>query len=159
MVAILSLLVGGQEVFAQQRKLGLGLSINEPTGIIAKLWTSNVNAFAFGLGWSARGDRFGKHYSSYNGDNRVHVHMDYLWHSFEAIRTAEQLPLYYGIGGRLNSGAGYGSSLAARGIIGVAWIPQTMPIDIFLELVPSFQFTSTTGSTLDAAIGARYFFR
>ncbi len=37
---------------AQERKFGLGVMIGEPTGFSAKLWTSNSNAFDFGLGWS-----------------------------------------------------------------------------------------------------------
>ena len=40
-----------QDSLAQQRKFGLGVIIGEPTGLSAKLWTSSVNAFDFGLGW------------------------------------------------------------------------------------------------------------
>jgi len=40
---------------AQERGFGLGVIIGEPTGISAKLWTSPVNAFDFGLGWSIGG--------------------------------------------------------------------------------------------------------
>ncbi len=143
---------------AQDRAFGLGVIIGEPTGISAKLWTSSANAFDFGLGWSFGGDRIGKYKGYYNGGRRVHFHMDYLWHSFEAIRSSERFPLYYGIGGRINSGAGYDGSLAIRGVFGIAWLPHNTPIDVFLELVPSLQLTSTTGFGLDAGIGARYFF-
>ncbi|MDD8018799.1 MAG: hypothetical protein PHP42_10540, partial [Bacteroidota bacterium] len=83
---------------AQQQTFGLGLIIGEPTGISAKLWTSPVNAFDFGLGWSMRGDRMGTNYGYYNGGRNVHFHMDYLWHSFEVIQSSERFPLYYGIG-------------------------------------------------------------
>ncbi|MDP1676455.1 MAG: DUF3996 domain-containing protein [Bacteroidota bacterium] len=142
---------------AQARRFGLGVIIGEPAGISAKLWTSNHNAFDFGLGWSVGGDRMGRYYY-YNGTNRVHVHMDYLWHSFDAIRSSEQFSLFYGIGGRINSGAGYEASVAVRGVLGIAWLPRETPIDIFLELVPMFQLTSSSGFGLDAGVGARYFF-
>lgn len=147
-----------QDSVAQQRGFGLGVIIGEPTGISAKLWTSPVNAFDFGLGWSIGGDRIGKYKGNYNGGSRVHFHMDYLWHSFEAIHSSERFPLYYGIGGRMNSGAGYDASVAVRGVFGIAWLPQNTPIDVFVELVPSLQLTSSIGFGMDAGIGARYFF-
>ena len=154
----LLLFLSSQATFSQERGFGLGVVIGEPTGISAKLWTSSVNAFDFGLGWSIGGDRIGKYKGYYDGGSRVHFHMDYLWHSFDAIRSSERFPLYYGIGGRMNNGAGYDASLAVRGVFGIAWLPHNTPIDVFLELVPSLQLTSSTGFAIDAGLGARYFF-
>ena len=149
----------GQVAHAQDRKFGLGVIIGEPTGISAKLWTSSVNAFDFGLGWSIGGDRIVKYRGDYYvGGNRVHFHMDYLWHSFDAIHSSERFPLFYGVGGRVNSGAGYDGSVAIRGVFGIAWLPHNTPIDVFLELAPSLQFAYGTGFGIDAGIGARYFF-
>ncbi len=145
-----------QNAVAQQGGFGLGIIIGEPTGISAKLWTSQETAFDFGLGWSIEGDRINNRY--YNGTSRVHFHMDYLWHSFHAIHSSERFPLYYGIGGRINSGAGYNSSVAVRGVLGIEWLPRETPIDVFLELVPMLQLTSSSGFGLDAGIGARYYF-
>jgi hypothetical protein len=155
--AALLFLVTGQ-TSAQERKFGLGVIIGEPSGLSAKLWTSPSTAFDFGLGWSVGGDRISRYDGSYNGGTRVHVHMDYLWHSFDAIESSERFPLYYGIGGRVNTGAGYNSSAAVRGVIGVVWLPRETPVDIFLEVVPSLQLTSSTGFAIDAGLGARYFF-
>ena len=148
-----------QVSFAQDRTFGLGVILGEPTGLSAKLWTSPTTAFDFGLGWSVGGDRIGGHYDgSYNGGSRVHFHMDYLWHSFDAISSTERFPVYYGIGGRINSGAGYNSSAAVRGVIGIAWMPRQTPIDIFFEVVPSLQVTSSSGFAIDGGLGARYYF-
>ena len=147
-----------QESVAQGRSFGLGIIIGEPTGLSAKLWTSSTTAFDFGFGWSVGGDRIGKYNGTYDGGGRVHVHVDYLWHSFDVIHSAEQVQFYYGLGGRLNNGAGYNSSLAIRGVLGAAWFPDETPIDVFLELVPSLQVTSSTGIGIDAGIGARYYF-
>ena len=157
-VIAICLLLAVQGSVAQDHGFGLGVIIGEPTGISAKLWTSPVNAFDFGLGWSIGGDRIGNYKGNYDGRSRVHFHMDYLWHAFEAIHSSERFPLYYGIGGRFNNGAGYDASIAVRGVFGIAWLPHSTPIDIFLELVPSLQLTSTTGFSLDAGLGARYFF-
>jgi len=157
-VNALCLLLTVRMSVAQERPFGLGIIIGEPTGISAKLWTSPVTAFDFGLGWSIGGDRIGNYKGDYNGGSRVHFHMDYLWHSFNVIRSTERFPLYYGIGGRINTGAGYNSSVAIRGVIGIAWMPHETPIDIFIEVVPSLQLTSSTGFGIDAGLGARYYF-
>ncbi len=143
---------------AQDHGFGLGLILGEPTGLSAKLWTSKINAFDFGLGLSVGGDRI--HYEGhYDRQNRVHFHMDYLWHSFDAINATERFPLYYGIGGRFNSGGGYDASIGIRGVFGIAWFPHSTPIDVFVELVPVFQLTPLTGLGLDAGLGIRYFFQ
>jgi hypothetical protein len=157
-IIALCLFFAVQGSVAQDSGFGIGVIIGEPTGVSAKLWTSSVNAFDFGLGWSIGGDRIGKFKGIHTGGSRVHFHMDYLWHAFDAISSSQRFPLYYGLGGRINSGAGYDASTAIRGVFGIAWLPHNTPIDVFLELVPSLQLTSSTGFALDAGIGARYFF-
>jgi hypothetical protein len=157
-IITLSLFVFVQGSAAQERGFGLGVILGEPTGFSAKLWTSPVNAFDFGLGYSIGGDRIGKSNGNYDGGSRVHFHADYLWHSFEAIRSDVRLPIYYGVGGRFNSGAGYTNSHAIRGVFGVAWLPSQAPFDLFVELVPSLQITSPAGFGMEAGVGARYYF-
>lgn len=153
MVMILS-----KPIAAQSHGFGMGLIVGEPTGLSAKLWTSRVNAFDFGLGFSVGGDRV-SYKGNYDNGGRVHFHMDYLWHSFSAINSTEQFPLYYGIGGRFNSGGGYDGSFGVRGVFGIAWLPRATPIDIFVELVPVLQLTNGTGFGIDAGFGVRYFFQ
>jgi hypothetical protein len=148
----------GTGAFAQERPFGLGIILGEPTGISAKLWVSPARALDFGLGWSLGGDRINNYTGRYDGGSRVHFHMDYLWHWFEAIHSSERFPLYTGIGGRINTGAGYNSSAAVRGVFGIAWLPRQAPVDVFLELVPSLQIAQSTGFAIDAGLGARYFF-
>ena len=143
---------------AQESTHGIGLMVGEPAGLTAKVWTSYTTAFDFGFGFSVGGDRIGK-YDKYNGgESRLHVHMDYLWHSFDAIQMSERYPVYYGFGLRLNNGAGYDVSMALRGVFGVSWMPVSAPIDFFMELVPMYQFTNSNGFGIDAGVGARYYF-
>jgi hypothetical protein len=142
---------------AQDHGFGIGIILGEPTGVSAKLWTSKINAFDFGLGVGLGGDRI-KYKGDYNNQGRVHFHMDYLWHSFNAISSTEKFPLYYGFGGRFNTGGGYEGSFGIRGVIGIAWFPRNTPIDVFVELVPVFQVTPLTGLGVDAGLGIRYFF-
>jgi hypothetical protein len=155
-IAFFICLASGAEM--QDHPFGLGVMVGEPTGLSAKLWVSPVNALDFGLGWSVGGDRLNGYDGGYDGGSRIHLHMDYLWHWFEAIRSSERFPLYAGIGGRINGGAGYYSSAAVRGVFGIAWMPRQAPFDVFLELVPSLQVAPSAGFGIDAALGARYYF-
>ncbi|MBU2444670.1 MAG: hypothetical protein KJ666_03730 [Bacteroidetes bacterium] len=157
-MVLFMVMILAKPIAAQDHGFGMGLILGEPTGLSAKLWTSKANAFDFGLGLSVGGDRF--YYKGYyDRGRRVHFHMDYLWHSFNAISSTERFPLYYGIGGRFNSGGGYEGSFGIRGVIGIAWFPRSTPIDVFVELVPVFQLTPGTGLGIDAGLGIRFFFQ
>lgn len=156
--ALFFFIITSANIYGQNRKFGLGVIIGEPTGISAKLWTSNTNALAFGVGWSVEGYRINGFDSDYDNVTRTHIHVDYLWHSFYAISPNGQFPLYYGIGGRINTGPQYSGTFAVRGIIGIEWLPRNTPLDIFIEVVPSLQLVSSTGIGIDAGIGARFFF-
>ncbi len=151
------MIILAKPITAQDHGFGLGIILGEPTGLSAKLWMSKDNAFDFGLGVSLGGDRI-KYKGNYDNSGRVHFHMDYLWHAFNAIRSTERFPLYYGFGGRFNTGGGYDGSFGVRGVFGIAWFPHSAPIDVFLELVPVFQVTPLTGLGIDAGLGVRYFF-
>ncbi|MDP2303363.1 MAG: hypothetical protein Q8N03_13175 [Ignavibacteria bacterium] len=141
---------------AQDKGFGIGFVLGEPTGLSAKYWTTNVNAFDFGLGFTLGGDRFA-YKGTYDGKNRMHFHMDYLWHSLNAINASQRFPLYYGLGGRFNTGGGYEGSFGVRGVFGIAWWPYSTSLDLFVEIVPVFQITPVTGFGIDAGLGIRYF--
>lgn len=147
-----ALLLSAQQATAQSKKFGLGVMIGEPTGISAKLWTSNNNALAFGLGWSTYHPRYD------DSGSRVHFHMDYLWHSFDAIRSEERFAFHYGIGGRFKDRGGDNGSIAVRGVGGLNWLPRDAPMDVFFELAPSLELTPSTGFGIDGALGARFYF-
>ena len=147
-----------KESIAQKRSFGFGVILGEPSGVSAKMWTSGTTAFDFGVGWSLGGDRIGGYDGYYDGSSRIHLHFDYLLHQFYAVGSTGEFPIYYGIGGRFNTGGGYYNSLAVRLVVGLAWMPQEIPIDLFIEFVPSLQLTSKPGFALDSALGARYYF-
>jgi len=155
---IFLMVILAQPAAAQDSGFGMGLILGEPTGISAKLWTSKDNAFDFGLGVGLGGDRY-NYEGDYDNSSRIHFHMDYLWHAFNAISSTERFPLYYGVGGRFNSGGGYDPSFGVRGVFGIAWLPHETPIDVFVELVPVFQITPVTGFGFDGGVGIRYFFQ
>lgn len=129
---------------SQDKGVGFGVILGEPTGISAKGWTSVQNAFDVGLAWSFR------------GEGSVHIHADYLWHFERVFQSSERFPLYVGIGGRL---ATRGETVfGVRVPLGIAWWPREAPIDVFLELVPIVDLAPETELSGNGGIGVRYFF-
>lgn len=162
------------------RNFGLGLIVGEPTAISAKLWTSRTTAFDFGVGWGLGWgyDRYGncrdfyyyerhRNYCDdrgyYYDDRRygyrgLHLHMDYLMHNFNLIRSSEKLPLYYGPGVNLNFWNRGGAQVGVRGVLGMAWMPRTAPFDLFLEIAPVLQIVPGTWLDVNGGIGGRFYF-
>lgn len=130
---------------AQNKGAGLGLIIGEPTGFSFKYWMSSTSAVDAALAWS------------FVDNGAFHIHADYLLHSFDLIRVPEgKMPFYYGIGGRLKTTDD--ARLGVRVPLGLAYLFQKAPVDIFLEVVPILDLTPQTDFRINAAIGARYFF-
>jgi len=146
--------------FAQSTGVGAGLILGEPTGISAKFWTSNVNAFDIAIGWSSSGEweRVGNVFYYNSGPNFLHIHADYLWHDFGVIKSQERFPLYYGIGFHYDEGDGLPIAFGVRGVLGIDWMPRTVPLDVFVEFAPVLYLTPGLGFGIDAGIGTRFFF-
>lgn len=145
---------------AQDSGFGLGIMLGEPTGLSAKAWTGGRNAIGMGLAWGGwgRGGYF-------------HLHGDYLFHNFDLINVgAGRLPLYYGPGLRLRSWTGHRYwhgghyhdgdrlDLGVRFPVGLAYLFDHAPVDIFAEVVPTLDLVPATGLELDFALGARFWF-
>lgn len=134
---------------AQERGVGVGVVVGDPTGISVKLWTGPSNAVQFALAWKSRDQFLG---------TRVSFSGDYLWHSFHLIKSEQWFPVYYGVGGVLASGGGVESALGIRGVVGLAWFPRRTPLDVFLQVAPILTLTPSTDIELEAGVGIRYFF-
>ncbi len=132
---------------AQDKGFGLGFMIGEPTGFSAKYWLNNYNAFDAGLAYS-----FVKKHSA------VSLHADYLYHNYDLIKSNYRIPLYYGFGVRMRFIENDDNSLGARGVVGLTWLSNDLPVDVFIEFVPVFNLFPATELNLDFAIGARYYF-
>src|SRR5258708_6526643 len=82
--------------FEANKTFGLGLELGAPFGLCGKYYIASDKALDFGIGdvdgrYYAYGDRYG-----------VNLYMDYLWHPVSLASTEPfELPLYFGIGGRL----------------------------------------------------------
>jgi hypothetical protein len=130
---------------ASHRGFGVGIIIGDPTGLSFKKWLSDTRAWDAAVAWS-----FGRH-------DAFHLHADYLFHSFSAIKLEKNtIPLYYGIGGRIKFEDQ--SKVGVRFPLGVEFFFREVPIDFFFEVVPILNLAPATDLDLNAAIGLRYFF-
>ena len=126
-------------------KFGLGLILGEPTGLSLKAWQSDYVAYDAAFAWS-----FGE-------KGNVHIHIDYLLHNYQIIRTANSYtPIYYGIGGRIQTKDE--TALGVRIPLGINFRSRRIPIDIFVEIVPALNIIPSTEFDLEGGVGARYYF-
>ncbi|MFH1687401.1 MAG: hypothetical protein ABIE70_07755 [bacterium] len=128
--------------------VGLGVIIGEPTGISFKGWLGSKSAIDAAVAWS-----FEKH-------ARLHIHADYLLHTFNLIPVEKgRLPMYYGIGGRFTFREDdHDDLIGIRFPIGLEYLFDELPLDIFLELVPVLDLAPKTEVDFNGAIGIRYVF-
>ncbi len=132
---------------AQEKGIGVGLMIGEPTGLSGKYWVSQTNAFDAGVA-----------YSFFSAHKGLMFHVDYLTHLQKIYFNGLAFLPYYGFGGKFGIANDKKSSFAARGVVGIAFLVKEKPIDIFLEVAPAFDLLPATGISVGAALGARYFF-
>ena len=84
---------------------------------------------------------------------------DYLWHAFDLFKVEEGwLPLYYGIGGRLELVERGDDHVGIRVPVGLSYIFPSRRVDLFMEIVPRLDLTPDTNFDTGGAIGARYYF-
>jgi hypothetical protein len=129
---------------AQDNGIGIGMMIGEPTGISAKLWTGEKTALDAGVAWS------------FVGSGYMRIHSDLLWHNYILDVDQGKLPVYYGIGAKLLLASELGVGI--RVPVGLVYLFESAPVDMFAELVPGLDLLPGTGFGMDAAIGVRYFF-
>lgn len=142
-VALLAIFSLGMS--AQDKGLGLGLIFGEPTGLSAKLWTSERTALDAAVAWS------------FSGVGWLHVQADFLMHNYDLIEVSKgRLPLYYGVGAYLAFSSDLG--LGARVPVGLAYQFEEAPVDIFGELAPGLSLLPDLGFYIGGGIGARYYF-
>jgi hypothetical protein len=148
--------------FVTQDTFGLGFMLGGPTGLSGKYWIGPDTALDFGIGA----------YRRFRFHNAIQLHADWLLHPVNLVEhEAFDLPLYFGIGGRLlfhefdpDDDRDDDVHLGVRGPVGLAMIFNEVPIDIFFELALVVDIVVTDNdddllfADLNALIGFRYFF-
>jgi len=131
---------------SQDKDFGLGIILGEPTGISAKKWLDDKSALDGAVAWSLV------------TPSSFHLHADYLYHDFNLFNVKKgKLPFYFGIGFRIRARGG-DNRLGIRIPIGICYIFEQSPLDIFFELGPVLDLTPATKLRLTSSVGIRYFF-
>lgn len=141
------LLLLSSSLFAQDKGFGIGFMVGEPTGISGKYWLHNNNALDFGLA-----------YSLLSGNKRFSFHTDYIHHDPYLLNTDLPLEIYYGVGVRFRFKSDDQGTFGIRGVGGILWIDQKLPLDLFFEVAPVFRLFPSTGLNFDIALGGRWYF-
>ena len=136
---------------AQTKGFGLGIIIGEPTGVSGKGFLSHNTAIDGAVAWS------------FVDEGSFHIHGDFLLHDYDLISVDDgRLPVYYGIGGRIkfkNKDKGTtDDKVGIRVPVGLAYEFPGNKVDIFLEVVPVLDLSPKSQVTVNASLGARYYF-
>lgn len=130
---------------SQDKDFGLGVILGEPTGISAKKWLDDKSALDGAVAWS------------FATPSSFHLHADYLYHDFNIFDVKKgKLPLYFGIGFRIRIGDE--DRIGIRIPVGICYLFEKSPLDIFFELGPVLDLTPATKLRLTSSVGIRYFF-
>lgn len=152
-IVIVSLLIMAinftTSALCESGQFGLGIITGEPTGVSMKYWMGKDTAIDGAVAWS-----FAK-------DANLHVHADWLHHNWSFLKNAfevesGELPLYYGIGSRIRFDDD--TRLGMRFVIGMEYIWDTAPFDLFFEAAPILDIAPETTLEGNVALGVRYWF-
>lgn len=130
-------------LFAQHDGLGVGIILGEPTGLSIKTWTGSKTAIDAAAAWSLRDGGY------------IHLHADALIHNFSIDVDEGQLPLYFGLGGRVLLADD--PAIGVRVPLGAAYHFDSAPFDLFIEIAPILDLIPATDFGVNGAIGLRYY--
>ena len=148
---------GNSKNIDKSGEVGLGLMFGSTTGVTAKIWTNEINAFDLGVAFQ---------------DTDTAIMGDYLWHWRNAFSpssnsAANTFVPYLGVGliGAFGGNTNFfyhntqTFGLGARVPIGLEFIPRALPpLGFFAELDPGIGFVPDGFSFFEANIGGRYYF-
>jgi len=139
----------------EARGIGLGLVAGDPSGLSLAYRPPDASAYLqAAAGWSV-------------SDENLSFNVDYLY----TVTTfaspddpALTFPVYVGIGGRLRLGqdsaiseVSRANSVGARIPVGIAFTPQNVAIDVYLEAVPTLIVLPETKIKVGGGIGIRVY--
>jgi len=136
------------DAYAQKNGFGLGVIIGEPTGPCFKVWTGGKTAIDGAVAWSLE------------GNEDLHLHMDYLLHDFSIVNVDKgRFPLYYGIGGRVQfrEGNNQDDLVGVRIPVGMTYLFANSPLELFFEVVPIVDLAPDTELDFNGGAGIRFY--
>lgn len=120
--------------------------LGEPTGLSLKYWLNESFAVDGGIG------------ASFRHDDGLQLHSDVLWHAFGLIDCPNgKFAPYLGLGmrGKFEEGD---DRAGLRFPIGISYMFDSHPIDVFFEVAPIMDFTPDVDGDFNIAVGARFWF-
>ena len=129
-------------------KLGAGIIIGEPIGPTVKYWLNDTVALDAAAGWST------------HDHTDFYLHSDVLLHKFDIIPVSSgRLPFYIGAGGLLRFRNDHrDNQVGIRIPIGVSYIFDNAPIDVFAEIGPALDVAPSVQGEVTGGVGIRYWF-
>jgi hypothetical protein len=134
--------------FTEHGGFGIGALFGEPTGLSMKYWFSDITAADLGTAWS------------FEDHGSFQLHGDFLWHKFDLFHVPRgELPVYFGVGGRVKIPDHGDTRAGVRVPIGIAYEFPDVPLELFGEVAPILDLTPSTEGRLNGGVGIRYYFR
>ena len=126
---------------------GIGVIFGEPTGLTAKMWTTENTGFDLGVAWS------------WSGNGHFHIYGDYLFHNFSLFDVSKgTLPVYIGLGARMLFREDKDDKIGIRFPIGIEYYFDEWPVAVFGEVVPILDLAPSTTGDVSGGIGVRFYF-
>ena len=145
--------------FSQDSGFGIGVILGEPTGISCKLWITAASAFDCGVAWSFIRGENDIEQSEEGSLLRLAFHVDYLFHFINVLEVPTGILAFYcGGGGRIKV-LDTGVVIGIRIPLGMTYLFEKVPLDIFFEFVPIMEIYPGTIPTGNGGIGIMYFFK
>ena len=157
---LLALLATLHPVTAQPSGIGVGAQLatantggRAPVGLSVKTWINDRQAVSGATSFLLAEDELGSPLSFWL------LEVKYLFHNFEPLQVEEgYLGLYIGPGIQYLALETVEDDFAFRAPIGVNYLFDETPVDLFIEVAPTLQITDPTILRFEGAIGVRYFF-
>jgi hypothetical protein len=129
-------------------KFGAGIILGEPTGLSAKYFLNDTLAIDGAAGWSL------------DDHTDFYLHSDLLVHKFDLFNVSKgRLPLYFGGGAFVRfRDEHHDDELGVRVPVGISYMFEGTPVDIFAELAPGIDLAPSTRIDFTGGVGIRYWF-
>ena len=131
-----------------QNQFGAGIILGEPTGLSFKYKINGSNSFEFGFGESA-----------IRNQHRNYYFLDYQFGINNLMNFKGRETVYAGIGiQHITKGVSNDLTWGMRGVMGVEYMIDSLPVDIFSEVSYVVKFASEFNPSYTIVIGSRFYF-
>ena len=129
-------------------RFGVGVTLGEPMGGSLKYFFSDALAIDGAFGWSL------------HDHTDFYMQSDLLWHNFDLIPVSQgRMGVYFGGGGLLRfRNSGEDDQFGIRAPVGVTYLFDSVPIDIFAEVGPALDLSPSVRGEVTGGIGVRFWF-